>query len=574
MSSQTLSQVDLLNPPTSSVNEFKEYENIPRPGKFLNSSRHNNYDEISAIKDLADNSIDAGADRTDVTFIYGKREKGQGNYSSPVKKIIITDNGKGMDQETLLEAFRLGSETDRDLECDLGWYGMGLITASISMGRRITIYTKEKDGYILVGIHDLDEMKNSFKIKIKEADFMEGRYFENTLERLKTVKTPLEKEKGKDNTFHYSSLKVNLDSGTVVIIDKLDQMTYQSGPALATALISEFGQTYRWFIKTKEKVMTINQENIPINDPIRKHPLKYNLEEKEIEVEFNGSIHVVKLYIAQLISLSTGDSKNKGINYDNKGFYIVRNYREIIGGTTLNKQGPGSFKIFPPGNHWINNLRIEMLIPAALDDFFKMTFSKNDVSPTQSFMDKLGKTVAFYIKRCEADNKADNEERKKAKGKMIDTSIAKKIIEKKKNLLKWPDKTKEVRNSHKKHKVKDNKKKKIDGNNDRIPKKTRSLKTSEGIADFEFVSLGANATIYRPNHDPEKGTVITEINIDNPFYTKILDKCSQDIVDGILLYFFTCCNDELTFSNGADESYSFICTRRTHISNEFASLMS
>jgi len=556
------SNVISLSPPNISLSNFEQIGNVPNAGKLYRSLRHFNYTEIDAIKDIVDNSIDARSDRINVILECRKVEKkGKGNFGEPIERIIIIDNGCAMDKETLVEALKLASETERDIECDLGLYGMGLITASISMGRRLTVYTKEKDGPILIGVHDLDEMQ-SFEIRIGEADFIGSRYFEHMLEGLKTVKKAGEKE---------SILDVNLESGTIVIVDKLDQMTYSYGQGLERALIREFGQTYRWFAQNQDKSITINQNNIPIIDPIRDHKLRYGTEEEILEIDFGGSTHTIKLYIGELITSGAKDSKVQGISYDTRGFYVVRNFREIIAGTTLNPRGPSSEKIFPEGNHWANNLRIEMMVPAALDDFLKMTFSKNSICLNQSTTAKLRSIVSKYINRCESTNKAESKERKKKKGEEINTKAAQETIDKKKNLLKWPDGVKEVRKSSKKKKAKDKKNDSSDKTKDRIAKKTRVIKTSNGTVEFVFVSIGEHGPVYQPNWN-DMGKITVEINVDNPFYNEVLDKCSQEPIDGLLLYFFACAKEELSF-NRSDESYNFLCARRTNVGNEVAMLL-
>src|SRR3989338_1959115 len=132
-------------------------ENTPNASKLMESLRYSGYDNNIAISDLIDNSLDANATNINVEIsLDSKRE----SY------IIVVDDCIGMDEETLGQALRLGSVTHRNIESDLGRFGMGMVTASISIAKRIEVYTKQKDGHMLTSIMDLDEMgkNNSFNV--------------------------------------------------------------------------------------------------------------------------------------------------------------------------------------------------------------------------------------------------------------------------------------------------------------------------------------------------------------------------------------------------------------------------
>src|SRR5881409_1062612 len=105
------------------------------------------YDSYASILDLIDNSIDAQASIVRV------------EVAEKVGDIVITinDDGAGMDDETLSEALRLGSDTDRE-PGDLGKFGMGLVTASIGLSQRVEVLTKEVDGRLLFGGFDLEQI--------------------------------------------------------------------------------------------------------------------------------------------------------------------------------------------------------------------------------------------------------------------------------------------------------------------------------------------------------------------------------------------------------------------------------
>jgi hypothetical protein len=88
----------------------------------------------SAVADIVDNSISAGA--TEIRITFGRPDKGHGRW------MAIADNGRGMISEKLAEAMRIGSDTDYDAK-DLGKYGYGLKGASWSQTDSFSVVSKQ-----------------------------------------------------------------------------------------------------------------------------------------------------------------------------------------------------------------------------------------------------------------------------------------------------------------------------------------------------------------------------------------------------------------------------------------------
>ena len=100
-----------------------EHPNDPNAGRLIESLRYLGYGNYEAIADLVDNAVDAEAQHISVRV--------QQRNNQPL--ISIADDGAGMTCEVLDQAMRLGSLTTRDLNSDLGKFGMGLVTASLSI---------------------------------------------------------------------------------------------------------------------------------------------------------------------------------------------------------------------------------------------------------------------------------------------------------------------------------------------------------------------------------------------------------------------------------------------------------
>jgi hypothetical protein len=119
----------------------KPIVNNPNAGVLINSMRSIGYEFEHAVADIIDNSITAQSSKIDLIYpVNDNREP----------FLIFFDNGKGMNRTELQEAMRFGSvkDTQRDAN-DLGRFGLGLKTASLSQCRKFSCISK-KDGQIKV----------------------------------------------------------------------------------------------------------------------------------------------------------------------------------------------------------------------------------------------------------------------------------------------------------------------------------------------------------------------------------------------------------------------------------------
>jgi len=109
----------------------------PRAVAMIEALRGLGYSTATALADIIDNSIAAGATTVDLTFV----------WSGWQSSIRIEDDGHGMSAAGLDSAMRLGDRNplDRRAENDLGRFGLGLKTASFSQCRRLTVATTGKD---------------------------------------------------------------------------------------------------------------------------------------------------------------------------------------------------------------------------------------------------------------------------------------------------------------------------------------------------------------------------------------------------------------------------------------------
>ena len=110
-------------------------KSTPYAPLLIESMRSLGYSFDTAIADLIDNSVSAEAKNINILL-----------DPSESPQLIIFDDGHGMDAATLEEALRFGSRGPSEVrgEHDLGRFGLGLKSASLSQCRRLIIVSKQK----------------------------------------------------------------------------------------------------------------------------------------------------------------------------------------------------------------------------------------------------------------------------------------------------------------------------------------------------------------------------------------------------------------------------------------------
>ena len=121
----------------------------PHASTLIEALRGLGYTAATALADIIDNSIAAGATEVRLQF----------RWDGPSSCITITDDGCGMTAAELAAAMRFGSRDplERRAPGDLGRFGLGLKTASFSQARRLTVASR-KSGQVCCLRWDLDEI--------------------------------------------------------------------------------------------------------------------------------------------------------------------------------------------------------------------------------------------------------------------------------------------------------------------------------------------------------------------------------------------------------------------------------
>lgn len=133
----------------------------PHAASLIEGLRDIGYSLETAVSDVIDNSITAGARRIEIIT--------EAFADEPY--IAVIDDGKGMSEDELIAAMRPGSKNPlavRD-EPDLGRFGLGMKSASFSQCRRLTVVSC-KAGKISAAVWDLDDVaeRNEWAVQLPD----------------------------------------------------------------------------------------------------------------------------------------------------------------------------------------------------------------------------------------------------------------------------------------------------------------------------------------------------------------------------------------------------------------------
>ncbi|MES2749157.1 MAG: ATP-binding protein [Patescibacteria group bacterium] len=491
--------------------KFTTAENTPNAGRLMTSLRSSGYKNETAIADILDNSIDADAKNIKV---YVLEEKGQ-------TTIAVSDDGIGMDFNVLCQALRLGSDTNHEDSSDLGKFGLGLVTASISLTKRIEIYTKKKNSQTFAGILDLDDV-----IKTNSFEFQRG------------LATPAHIEVSQEFGLG--------EQGTVLVLRNCDKLTIRNTKELIDTLSNHFGEIYRYFLRAGLKI-SINNEPVFIKDPMWVDGIlvdQYNeaetttlLSDEKYPVTLeSGAVESIRIKIYHIPEFDKPTNTRLKINQTNQGFYILRNHRQIAKGLKL-----GRFKV----HNALNRVRIEVLFSAELDNQMGINFSKHDINPTQKIIDLLDQCTYNTVETIK--NRTDKNSVKKSTEELVDDFIsAEKNIKSSAKLLEIasPESTASSIT----------KKKLVSFLTDANPKKTSQ--TGKQLLSSDIVRFGTSSfTAAGPIIDVEKEGKLTIIiwNIDHPFYQTFVinNSDNKDLLNAVHALVYVIGEAKLQYSTDA-----------------------
>ena len=327
------------------------YNIIPPPKSLMTSFRSIGYDLKTSVADLMDNSI--SADAKNIRILYPLIEKSTPDW------IAILDDGKGMDKTKLGFALTPGKKRSEREGNDLGRFGLGLKTASLSQCKKFTIITKASDEDIIGAEFDLNNLS---QWQIPETTKLRNNEIINRI-------TPFLNDESLFN-----------DSFTLVFWEEIDNYNISSKTSFRKELelvrkhVSLVFQKYtdiNFFLNTLiiRKLDIFASKTNNYSQQFEEKKLKINDNSKET---FNISGRVLK-HESEFKDKTTYSSLFENYSPQQfRGIFVFRNRRLIHFGSWL-----GLFKVEP---HY-NSARIEINISNSLesDVNWRVDISKSDV---------------------------------------------------------------------------------------------------------------------------------------------------------------------------------------------------
>ena len=366
--------VEVIAEQLSAARQEMRITNPPLASSLMATARSfGNYDLAAALADLIDNSIRAKAKSVAVSF--------EPNDDDVI--VRIRDDGEGMDKETLIQAMRPASTNPEDPRdaADLGRFGWGLKSASLSQARVLSVISWTKSGCTAArwDIDDLDDWS---------MELVTGEQAVELLRSPKASKSGTEVVWSNCDRLTDTELRGTLDehlNDKIAYAQKQLSLIFHrflSGEAVGRFRIEVQGLALKPtdpFMSLHAATQTIDEEFIPLRGNERISVKPYTIP------------HFSKLTVQEKEALGGDEGLVR-----NQGFYVYRNKRLIIYGTW--------FRLVPHGE--LSQLtRVRVDLPNSLDKDWKITLDKSDAQLPVVLRTRLKELVKKFARRSTSANK-------------------------------------------------------------------------------------------------------------------------------------------------------------------------
>jgi hypothetical protein len=341
-----------------------EPRSIIKLDNFIVATRDSGYKgTTSAIAELVDNSLQAGARQVQIWL-----EKDPSGETYPLV-VAVQDDGHGMDAGTLRQALRFGGSSRFNDRSGTGRYGMGLPNSSLSQARFVAVYTWRRPGVPLMSYLDVDEIAAGEMTEVPEPKLTE---FPSWCPQLASK------------------------TGTLVVWQRCDRLDNRRVSTLVRKLEDFLGRVFRYRLWDDLK-LTINGKRVRPIDPLflraGANPPGASLFGDVMEYELQGltaagptgptgkiTVRFTELPVEEWHELANTDKRERGI-LDQPVVSVVRGDREIDRGWFF----MGAKRRENYDDWW----RCEVRFDPALDEWFGITHTKQQVRPTQDLLGVL-----------------------------------------------------------------------------------------------------------------------------------------------------------------------------------------
>ena len=341
-------------------------DNIFQPDymKILKALRSIGHLPHDAIRDIVDNGFDANA--TEVSVYFNEKAKSaRAKERKELLSVYIVDNGDGMTRYELAKSL-VPADTgrDRNIQNDLGKFGIGLLASGLSFANKIEIITKGMNGYLYTSLSYSEKLQTRNPVnEVREA----------TPEEVALIKPYLKQN----------------PSGTMVIISEIDRLPATRQTVVDLRQRTTFAISRGYYHLKGKAIVKIDGNPVQYYDPLeRSQAMEVSREYKIPILKDAYGNTLVNEYVTVVMSMirprdsklvSREFPKLQNPSQQSQGFSIVRNGRELCWGQTFDMWTPSQ-----PQNQFRGEIRYS---GKYLDEYLF------DVSVTKDRVQILDKSV-------------------------------------------------------------------------------------------------------------------------------------------------------------------------------------
>jgi len=344
-------------------NNIETASAIPEAASMIETFRAIGYNIETAVADIIDNSISAGAKNIWVSF----------EWLGADTWLAIKDDGFGMNNEELIQALRPGSKNPLcDRSCnDLGRFGLGLKTASFSQARKLSVISKRENSNSVYWTWDLDFVRQTGNWDL--IKYLPDEKFEKEISILK--------------------------AGSIVIWNDIDRVVkdFKQGDknSLDKFLIvlehvkKHLAMVFHRFIEQNKINIYFQEVKIIAWNPFLENKSTTQIFPKE-KIQ-NGNVEIEGFVLPHKSKITEEEYRigegAKGWN-EQQGFYIYRNERLLLAGDWLG--------LFRKEEHYkLTRIRIDL--PNSLDAEWQIDIKKSVARPPLLYKEQI-KAYALKVR--------------------------------------------------------------------------------------------------------------------------------------------------------------------------------
>lgn len=512
-------------------------------GRLFQALGRIGYHPVSALLDLVDNSVSAGATSVIINVGEKSKERIEGQRGRPravLQSFTIIDNGCGMDEDGLDNALTLGSSSQLYDDQTFSKFGMGLKTASSSLGKRLEIVSRvESDLKVrkVVLDHDLIDQEKEYVYDLTEPTEDDLRELDNCAQE---------------------------NSGTLIRISKLHTESLPRATEIIDGLKNKAGVTYYYYLKESENGATpltlkIDDFDVEPVDPLFVDEIdpndanlnahtweglapKWITNSRTIQLDKSGSI-CAKVEITQLphpqcvghkeIMTPSECREHFKIGAGNYGFYIYRNKRLISWAESLD---------FVPRDQDLYAFRGRLLINSDADDVLNIDVTKSRIHLSEVAEDQLKGEIREAVKMSRNAWQTAYKITVKSRDQ-IPHDTANQELDRISNLLDDDDKRDESVAPIDERKELEERRNKAVTNKPITPEDRQTIiETGQRVL---FVDMLDNNQLWERAHDPIEGMIV-RVNRSHRFCRDILDAVddNSNLIKVIDVIFFSLARGE------------------------------